>query len=111
MEIKMKFECSGVVMGNLWGGGMGYYPSIKFKRDTLDELMVHANECLLNGTLDSGMGYESLIGAILEIKTIKTINFEGKDFINTENHIEIIGNLSDKDKKIIINNLDNIIGY
>jgi hypothetical protein len=40
MEIKMKFECSGVVMGNLWGGGMGYYPSIKFKRDTLDELMV-----------------------------------------------------------------------
>ena len=96
-----KFESEGYVYGFLWGGGKGAYPARKLQADNKADLLNQANEGL-NGSLDSGMGYESLIGALLEITTITTVEIEGKPFTNEERDIEFIGKLSDKDKDFLM---------
>jgi hypothetical protein len=97
----LKFKSSGYVYGFLWGGGKGAYPARELQADTKKDLLKQANEGL-NGSLDSGMGYESLIGALLEITTITTVEIEGKPFTNEERDIEFIGKLSDKDKDFLM---------
>jgi hypothetical protein len=95
MNKKIKYQAKGHVLGNMWGGGSGAYPTIKFQTDTKEELLKQANEALNDGSLDSGMGFESLIGAILDITAITTIDFEGKEFTNEEMESEFIGTLTD----------------
>ena len=82
MEKQIKFSAKGFVLGNYWGGGQGAYPTIRFTGNTKEELLEKANKALKDGSIDSGMGYQSLIGAILEIKCITKVEIDGKDFIN-----------------------------
>lgn len=95
------YEITGVVYGNLWGGGEGAYPSRPLQGDNLAELTKKAKKMLKDGSLDGGMGYESLNGAYLNIetKTIKTI--DGDEFINKKYDDMFIGKLSDKVKDFL----------
>lgn len=100
------FNAKGVVLGNYWGGGEGSYPSrkldnFKSKKELLDE----AKKLLKSGALDSGMGYESLIGAILEIEKVSTIKINNKTYTNTEYYIESIGNLTEDQSTFLISSL------
>jgi len=101
-----KFESTGLVYGYLWGGGEGAYPARKLEANKKEDLLKLANEGL-DGSLDSGMGYESLIGAILEIKTITTVHIKGKPFINKETDIEFIGELTEKQQEFLFQTLMN----
>jgi len=96
----LKFKSSGYVYGFLWGGGKGAYPARELQADTKKDLLKQANEGL-NGSLDSGMGYESLTGAILEIKKISTIRLKSKEYVNKEYEVVFIGKLSDEDKTFL----------
>ena len=84
MEKQIKFTAKGHVLGNYWGGGQGAYPTIKFSGDSKEEILEKANKALKDGSMDSGMGYESLIGAVLEIKQTTRVEIEGQDFFNHE---------------------------
>ena len=95
METKVSFKAKGYVLGNYWGGGQGAYPTITINADTEDEVIQKANDSLDNGSLDSGMGYESLIGAILDITKITIIVVDGKEFVNKEFSMTTIGELND----------------
>ena len=95
MKTTEKFESRGLVLGNLWDGGSGAYPATKLKANTREELIKQANEMLADGSLDSGMGFESLKGALLEIKTIETVEVNGKSFTHEEVEEEFIGDLSE----------------
>jgi hypothetical protein len=64
--------------------------------------MAKANEALKDGSLDSGMGYESLIGARIDIEVITTIIVDGKEFVNTEYETELIGVLTDEEKDFLL---------
>jgi hypothetical protein len=79
--MRKKFNSSGLVYGNYWGGGKGSYPAKKFSSDFYEDLIAKNENALKDGSLDSGMGYESLIGALLNIETIEIIEFEGKEFL------------------------------
>jgi len=95
MEKKYSYSSTGLVYGYLWGGGEGAYPAETIEADTKEELLKVANEKLNDGSLDSGMGYESLIGATLEITVTEIITFEGKDYSHNELELVTIGDLNE----------------
>ena len=97
-----QFEISGYVYGKYWGGGSGAYPATKISGSNLTKLLRKAKEMLSNGSLDSGMGYESLLGAYLSIKTEDTITLKGREFVNTDYDDKFIGRLTRKEKNFLI---------
>jgi len=92
------FKTTGVVYGKLWGGGFGAYPAEKLYNNEKGELLKEAKKLLKTGGLDSGMGYEYLKGALLEIEEIETIEIKGKEYQRSEYSLEYIGDLTQKEK-------------
>lgn len=102
MNEKFSYDSTGLVFGNFWGGGRGSYPARQLHAETLEDLVKQATDGL-NGSLDSGMGYERLLGAVLFItkKTIITMN--EKPFCNKESLEPVfIGELTDEEKDFLI---------
>jgi hypothetical protein len=95
MEKKVRYKATGLVFGNYWGGGTGSYPARVLKADTKEDLIEQINKGINDGSLDSGMGYESLKGAIIDIETITSIEYENKTYTNKEYETETFGNLTD----------------
>jgi hypothetical protein len=102
MEKKVRYKAQGYVLGNYWGGGTGAYPTIKITGETKEEVLAKAGEKLKDGGLDSGMGYESLIGAVLDIKCRTTVEIDGKDFHNEETEMEFIGELNEDQSEFLL---------
>lgn len=101
------FSATGLVYGNLWGGGKGSYPSESFERFTsLKALMAKARKMLKSGALDSGMGFNGLQGAVLLVKEIQTIKQDGKLFCRSESTHHFIGKLSSKEKGFLLDNIN-----
>jgi hypothetical protein len=97
VSLKIKtFSASGFVYGYFWGGGEGAYPMRHITANSLDELLTKANNGISDGSLDSGMGFESLAGAMMLIKEETKTFIEGKPYINTEYSVEFIGELNDE---------------
>ena len=102
------YKSTGLVYGYLWGGGEGAYPAenLPYKGYTRElykskkALLKEATE-MLDGRLDSGMGYESLIGAMLDIEEIETIKKNSKQFTRSEFETVFIGDLTDKQKDFL----------
>ena len=92
---KVRFKSTGYVLGNYWGGGRGSYPATKLEAPTKEALIEVAKKALENGGLDSGMGYESLIGARLDIVQITTVEIDGAEYTNNEYETEYIGKLTE----------------
>lgn len=82
------------------GRGRGSYAARPLEANTKEELLEQANKGL-DGSLDAGMGYESLIGALLNIIKITTIEIDGKDFVNKEYETEFIGTLTEEEEKFL----------
>jgi len=76
------YTAGGEVLGNLWGGGKGWYPARAYKHTSKKVLLNEIRKDLKSGALDSGMGYQNLIKANMAI-TKHTIKRIGNDnFIN-----------------------------
>lgn len=97
-----QYKSTGFVLGNLWGGGEGSYPATKLTASTKEEIIKQANELLKTRGLDSGMGYESLIGALLEIEEVETITVDGKEYTRSEFESEFIGDLTDEQQDFLL---------
>ena len=95
MEKIVTYKSTGIVLGNYWGGGQGSYEARSFNSDSLGELIELNQKALDNGSLDSGMGYESLIGALLLIEQITTITVDDEDYSNIHWSTEFIGELTE----------------
>lgn len=101
------YRSTGLVFGNYWGGGRGCYPAVNLMGDTKEIIMEEAKKKVENGSLDSGMGYESLIGAVIEIEEIKIIVFEGEVFYKSEFETEFVGDLTEEQRDFLLECLDN----
>lgn len=97
-----KYKITGWVYGNYWGGGQGAYRSTTILADSREEGIKKAEEMLADGSLDSGMGYKSLIGAILDIEENEIIEIDGKNFSHKEYEYYFIGNLSDEMEEFLM---------
>ena len=100
-----RYRSTGFVLGNYWGGGQGSYPARKFEAETKEELLRMNLEALADGSLDSGMGYEKLLGAALEICTITTLDVEGKEFVNKEYEDKVIGDMTEEQTDFLLEQL------
>ena len=96
------YVAEGRVLGNFWGGGKGSYKARQFvSKTSIDDLIETLNKALKDGSLDSGMGYESLIGAVLIITKQSIIEYESKTYKNYEDETVFIGNLTDKETEFL----------
>jgi len=98
MEKIFKYKAFGVVLGNFWGGGFGAFPTINFKSENKTELIEQINKSLIDGSMDCGMGFKSLIGAILKIKTETIIYIDDDAFINEKESTIIVGTMTDEEQ-------------
>jgi len=100
---KMKsYKSKGFVLGKLWMGGSGAYPAEPLTAKTKGGLLNKAKRMLKSGALDSGMGFDGLIGAMLYIEEIETINVNGKEYSRSEFSDELIGNLNEEQKEFLL---------
>jgi len=95
MKKRVSYTATGLVLGNTWGGGRGTYATVSLQADTKEELLAEANRLLVDNRLDNGMGFESLVGAVLSVTKQTSIEFEGDEYINDKYEIEVIGTLSE----------------
>lgn len=90
------WDANGLVYGRDWEFNYGTYPSISFQNDTYEGLLAEASKALANDSIDSGMGFESILGALLEITCITSIEIEEHTFVNNEVTIEFLGDLTEE---------------
>lgn len=96
------YKASGIVLGNYWDGGSGGYTAKTLMANTLPDLKQQILAGIADGSLDSGMGYESLIGAAMNIKMIDKREIDGKIFTAIESNIEFFGDLSAEQEDFLI---------
>ena len=101
MKKKKQYNVTGYVLGYLWGGGEGAYPSKEFKVNTKKDILIKLRDGIENGSLDSGMGYESLIGGIFDIERITTVKIDGDDYTHSDYEQVFYGKLSKKQKSFL----------
>ena len=97
-----EYRSTGYVYGKLWGGGEGSYPAFPLSNISRIELIAEAIKGVKEGWLDSGMGYECLLGALLAIEEIETIEVNSKEYSRSEFEIEFIGDLTDTQEKFLL---------
>lgn len=74
---KVYYSAEGNVLGNMWGGGQGFYPARKYNNfKKLSELKSTIRKDFNSGALDSGMGFESLEGALMHITTFTEVDMK-----------------------------------
>jgi hypothetical protein len=101
------YSSKGIVLGHLWGGGKGGYKARPINGKTkLNELIIEAKKMLADGSLDGGMGFECLTGAVLIIDKVEKRMIKGKEFINTQRIEKFLSNgnkqLSDTEKNQLL---------
>jgi hypothetical protein len=101
LQHKKRYIATGLVLGNYWGGGKGSYKAERKTNNNLNELRKEINDSIDSGSLDSGMGYESLIGARMEIEEITEVEIEDKIFSHSEYSVEYFGKLTESDQDFL----------
>jgi hypothetical protein len=102
MEKKVKWFAKGYCYGNYWGGGKGAYKTTMFTADSEEALREKISKAIDDGSIDSGMGYESMIGAIMEIRRYTTIEIDGDEYHNNHTDIQMFGDLSESDQDFLM---------
>lgn len=91
----MKYSAKGYCWGHLWGGGQYGYATESITGISIENIQYKAQAMLKDGSLDSGMGFESLIGAVLEVTIIDTKIIKSKEYTHTDYEELIIGELAE----------------
>lgn len=77
-KITTTYSAKGIVYGKYWGGGSGWYAARTYRDyDSLAKLKTAIKKDYKSGRLDSGMGYESLLGALMIITIHKKMIADG----------------------------------
>ena len=112
IELKKTYRASGNVWGALWGGGEGGYSARPIASDNRKELIKTAEKMLEDGSLDSGMGFECLLGAVLDVETVETLTLKnsgsqtrGKQYSRSEHELIEIGKLSEAAAEVLYNSI------
>lgn len=103
-KFQKHYISNGIVLGNLWGGGVGSYEATNFSSNSYDDLIEQNEKALKSGNLDSGMGFESLIEALLTIEITEIVTLEGKEYNRKDYENIFIGELSQEQMDFLENN-------
>ena len=95
------YKATGIVLGNCWGGGQGGYPASEIRATNRTSLIQQIENGIKDGSLDSGMGFESLIGALMCVEIIDTREIDGKTFTAIEYEDEYFGDLTPEQEELL----------
>ncbi len=112
LEIKSTYSAKGLVVGRCWGGGLAGYPTIEYNDFNSKENLINLVTIQLkeNRSIDSGMGFERLVGVVLNIKETLKTELIGKEFIHefmNEPEIILLPGISDDEHVNIMEIIDN----
>ena len=100
------YKTSGLVYGLTWGFCNVAYPAEEGYYYNYKKLKEDIEKGIKDGSLDSGMGYQSLKGALIIVETIKTLPFKGAIYSNSTFKRVYFGELSHKEKCFLSRCLD-----
>lgn len=95
------YKATGIVLGNLWGSGIGSYPTCEIRATNRASLIQQIENGIEDGSLDSGMGFESLVGAVMTIDEIDSQKIDGKTFIAHNYENEMFGDLTEEQEDFL----------
>ena len=95
------YKATGIVLGNLWGGRIGGYAAQVITATSKDYLFQQIEDGIADGSLDSGMGYESLIGALMAIEIIDSREMDGKIFVHRDYEDEFFGDITPEQEEML----------
>lgn len=101
----VKYIAKGLVYGICWGGGEGAYHSKTIVSSSMEDLTKKIMEGIEDGSLDKGMGYERLIGALMRITIKTTIVIDGEDYVNESHANQFFGSLNEKQQDFLEENI------
>ena len=102
IPITETFSSQGYVLGNYWGGGKGSFSAKKLVAYCSEEaLLADAEKMLKDGSLDAGMGYESLIGARIEVTHKKTMVIDGEVWVYERSVGHFVGDLTEEQQDFL----------
>ena len=91
----VRYRAKGLVCGIDWNNDETIYPTIEYSsRSRLEDLEDQINKGIEDGSIDGGMGYQKIIGALMTVTTIRTIILDGKYYTNSEDQVRAYGNLT-----------------
>lgn len=95
----IEYQANGIVLGRLWGGGLGSYRAQDYAGfKNLGDLKEVIKKDFESDALDSGFGFEKLVGARMGIdkRTVKII--DGDRYVNIKHEIFELGDMSKYDE-------------
>ena len=101
-----QYTSTGLVYGNYWGGGRGAYKAEPLSADSREQLLEKAKEGIVEGWLDKGMGFESLLGAVLNVVETEMVTKNGKEYSRSELEVELVGDLDENEQDFLLRALD-----
>ncbi len=101
MEKKLSYVAKGYVLGIDWFGSKCAYPTRAVKGSSIEEIESNINQMIESNILDNGMGFQSLIGALMVFRTTTEIYIDELRFVNNQYHDNFYGKLSDDEKNFL----------
>lgn len=95
MQKSVSFRAKGCVVGIYLGDKKGMYPAKSYTAKTKEQLIENINIGCQYNTIDSGFGFQSIKGAVMDITEITEITFEDKIFINEDTTSMVFGDLTE----------------
>ena len=96
------YKATGIVLGNCWGSGVCSYAAHTLTATNRASLVQQIENGIKDGSLDSGMGFESLIGAAMMIDEIDSREIDGKAFVAHDYESEIFGDVTPEQEEMLI---------
>ena len=101
MEKKLSYVAKGYVLGIDWFGSKCAYPTRAVKGSSIEEIESNINQMIESNVLDNGMGFQSLIGALMVFRTTTEIVVDDMVFINNQYQGNFYGELSEEEKNFL----------
>ena len=113
VELTEKYEifgAEGVIIGRLWGGGEGCYPSkLYLGYHTKDGLVEEIKKGVEDGSIDNGFGFQEIEGALMTITKESYLKIENKLYVNKSYEELYFGDLSNKQKEFLSEAYSNFV--
>ena len=98
---EQEYQADGIITGRLWGGGLGFYYARKYTGfKSLDDLKENIKKDFESGAIDSGFGFEKIIGARMKIDKITIKTIDDDDYVNVKHEMFELGDMSAYDNTI-----------
>lgn len=90
-HVSTYYRAEGYVYGRTWEFSKGLYKARIYHNYDKEKLLEDVKNDFKSGALDSGYGFESLLGARMTIETVDIIKYNGKNYGSHEYETLVLG--------------------